>query len=76
MNSASVLPPYYAYLEGCAALGGHSTLCSPRCLYSQSWAGCRGFCAAYGDMYYDGIMRRKKGGVNGLGKLRKAILTF
>ena len=34
------------------------------------------FAPLMGVCIYDGIMRRKKGGVNGLGKLRKAILTF
>jgi hypothetical protein len=31
MKAAKTPPPKYAYREGCAALGGHSTMGSPRC---------------------------------------------
>jgi hypothetical protein len=44
MEAAVVPPPEYAYLVGCAALGGLSTQRSPRC-YTQPGAGCRGFYA-------------------------------
>jgi hypothetical protein len=33
MEAAKTLPPEYAYREGCAALGGHSTLSSQGVLY-------------------------------------------
>lgn len=43
--------PNYHWLKGCAALGGVTTTCSPRCLNTNEnltltvGRGCRGFCA-------------------------------
>ena len=52
--AAAMPPPKYLSLEGCAALGGVTTLSSPRCLNtydnltpSQGW-GAGVFCAGFG----------------------------
>ena len=44
MEAAATPPPKYAYLEGCAALGGLGTLSSPRCFILRVNADvCRGY---------------------------------
>jgi hypothetical protein len=89
MEAAATPPPEYDKHEGCAALGGHSTLRSPRCFYERINATvCRGrgagvSCAVFlWGFHPAGKCGARKGGVDDLGKLLSeakrngAILTF
>ena len=77
MLSAANLPPQYAYLEGCAGLGGHIATISPRRFslgnsLTLGGAGCRGFCAAFGFM----LLRYLQVFFLRYGSLKRAVLMI
>jgi hypothetical protein len=64
MEAAIKLPPYYAGLEGCAALGGWSTLSSPRFVGRRlkgRGEGSRGMGVPGGDVHPPAVWRTDAG---------------